>query len=137
MRLRRRNLSPEPGLFGGENFDTADDDYYIRLCKAEDVPAVATALEASPEDEFRKRHAATFDGSFDDDEEDEIPDGPWGDFEEVRLFFRKAANAGKTIIFTVALQAAHVLSRPSGDRPAERLCRPGHGGTAQADRGPV
>ena len=94
-------------VLGGKQL-SADTDWIISYLTADEVKQVAVAVTAIDEPEFRRRYFALkkkflwFDRT-----EYEGPIGEedfaysWSNFEEMRLFFSKAAAAHRAIVFSV------------------------------------
>jgi hypothetical protein len=77
------------------------DDYVVAHVLAAEVPAVAVALAAVVETEMRERYLRIDAASYQGVIEDEDFDYTWHYFQEVRDFYRRAAAAGRSVIFTV------------------------------------
>lgn len=77
------------------------DDYFVSYVPHPQAAAVADAMEAFSRDRFdaawSRLGSTDYSGSRDDDDREYT----WAYLEELKLFWRKAANAGRSVIFTV------------------------------------
>jgi uncharacterized protein DUF1877 len=81
-------------LYEGEN-------YIIALVQPHEVKDVASALAAIDQDWMRARYSALASTDYAMFVSEDDFDYTWGWFQELRAFYQKAANAGRTVIFTV------------------------------------
>ncbi|XVU20799.1 DUF1877 family protein [Actinoplanes sp. CA-054009] len=101
LRLGRRTGEPlELALLGGGHHHEGGD-YIVAHVLAGQVPAVAAALEAVDQGWLRERYdridPAGYQGVLDDDDFAYT----WAHLTDVRDFYRRAAAAGRSVIFTV------------------------------------
>ncbi|GAA2398374.1 hypothetical protein GCM10010191_01370 [Actinomadura vinacea] len=89
-----------PVILGGRDLYEGED-YFVAYVTAEEVRALAQALPSLDRERFSRRYFAM--------DVDEYP-GPhgerdfaytWENFEDVREFFARAAEAGRAVVFTV------------------------------------
>jgi hypothetical protein len=96
----RRLSQLDMAVLGGGHHHEGDD-YIVAHVLAAEVAQVAAALDAVDETWMRQRYdridAASYQGSL----SDEGFDYTWYWFRQVRDFYRKAALAGRAVIFTV------------------------------------
>jgi len=78
-----------------------DDDYVVAYVPPNEVKDVAAALAALTEAEFRKRYDAIDPDEYDGAHGSEDFEFTWGAFVDVRELYRKAAEAGRSVVFTV------------------------------------
>jgi hypothetical protein len=86
-------------VLGGELL-YAEDDYIMSLKTPEQVQAIATALEALTEPEFRKRYDRIDRKSYDGEIGDEDFEYTWEWFQGVRDLYRRAAAEKRHVLFT-------------------------------------
>lgn len=77
------------------------DDYIVSFVDAPDVNSVADAIEPITEEDFRKRYNAIDPEGYGVPLSDEDFEYTWAYFTELQAFFRKAANANRSVLFTV------------------------------------
>ena len=78
----------------------SEDDYIMSLKTPEQVQAIATALEALTESEFRKRYDRIDSKSYDGEIGDEDFEYTWEWFQGVRDLYRRAAAEKRYVLFT-------------------------------------
>jgi hypothetical protein len=76
------------------------------LVSAVEVEAVARALEALTEDDFRDRYAACLDGEPDGETEELDLLYAWGWFQRLRAHYGAAASAGDAVLFAAQVWPA-------------------------------
>ena len=86
-------------VLGGELLYT-DDDYIMSLKTPEQVQAVAAALEALTETDFRARYDRIDVGSYDGEVGDEDFEYTWSWLQGVRELFTRAAAEKRYVLFT-------------------------------------
>jgi hypothetical protein len=86
-------------VLGGELLYT-EDDYIMSLKTPEQVQAIATALEALTEPEFRERYDRIDRKSYDGEIGDEDFEYTWEWFQGVRDLYRRAAAEKRHVLFT-------------------------------------
>jgi hypothetical protein len=74
--------------------------YIIRLIEPRHLPAIAAALATIDEAEFRTRFD-TYCRPADDDFDDDHLEYAWDWFQAVSKFFKKVANQGRAVVFSV------------------------------------
>jgi hypothetical protein len=87
-------------VLGGKHlYDGAD--YVVSYVPPNEVKDVAAALAPITEADFRKRYDAIDPDDYDGSHGQEDFDFTWGAFVDVRALFKKAADAGRSVVFTV------------------------------------
>lgn len=81
-------------LYGG-------DDYVVSYVAPNEVKDVASALASMTQEEFRKRYDAIDPDDYDGPHGEEDFEFTWGALVDVRALFKKAADAGRSVVFTV------------------------------------
>jgi hypothetical protein len=77
-----------------------ESDYIVVLKTPDKVRDVAAALPALSKDEFRRRYFAIPPDSYGFPLSDEDFEYTWGNFEDVRIFWLRAASEGRYVLFT-------------------------------------
>ena len=96
-----RRLSPlDMAVLGGAHHHEGDD-YVVAHVLVDEVARVAAALEAVDETSMRQRYDRIDAASYQGELSDEDFNYTWYWFTQVRDFYRKAAIAGRAVIFTV------------------------------------
>jgi hypothetical protein len=88
-------------FFGARTLNT-DDDYFVVLATPEEVRAVAIELEKVTEAWLRGRYFELPFPDYQGEKSGEDWDYTWGNFEGMPQFYRRAADAGKHVVFTVS-----------------------------------
>jgi len=101
LRLGRHDDDPlELAVLGGGHY-YAGDDYVVAHVLADQVAGVAAALERVDEGWLRRR----YDAIDPDDYQGELGDDDfaytWAYLQDVREFYRRAAEGGRSVVFTV------------------------------------
>ncbi len=78
-----------------------EDDYIISFVDEEKVKAVANALDIFTEVNFREKYDAIDASDYGMELSDEDFEYTWENFQDLRTFYRKAASADRSVIFTV------------------------------------
>ncbi len=78
-----------------------EDDYIISFVDKEKVKAVAGALDTFTETYFREKYDAIDASDYGMELSDEDFEYTWENFQDLRAFYRKAASADRSVIFTV------------------------------------
>jgi hypothetical protein len=78
-------------------------DTFAGLLPADEVPAVAEAVEAVDESWLRARFAALSDTDYDGPADEDDFGYTWDALLELRRFLRRAAENGSAIVFTVSV----------------------------------
>ena len=89
-------------ILGGDQLHKGDD-YVVGLLPPAQVREVADALADVDRDRLRAGYDQIDAGDYDNDVGDEDFDYTWAGFDGLPAFFRRAADAGLTVIFTVAV----------------------------------
>ncbi len=79
----------------------SDDDYVMTLKTPEEVRAISTALEGITREDFRQRYDRIDPQEYGQELDDSDFDYTWHWFENVRGLYRRAATAGRAVLFTV------------------------------------
>lgn len=87
-------------VLGGKHL-TDGDDYVVSYVAPNEVKDVAAALAPMTPEEFRKRYDAIDPDEYDGALGQEDFDFTWGALVDVRGLFKKAADAGRSVVFTV------------------------------------
>ena len=87
-------------VLGGKHLYDGED-YVVSYVEPKEVKDVAAALAGVTEAEFRKRYDAIDPDEYDGPHGDEDFKFTWGAFVDVRALFKKAADAGRSVVFTV------------------------------------
>jgi hypothetical protein len=87
-------------ILGGRQLHEGDD-YIVAYLTAEDVRDVAAAIGDIDEGRMRRRYDTLSTTDYGDYVSDEDFEYTWSYFEGVQSFFRKAAESGRAVIFTV------------------------------------
>ncbi|MEU4620474.1 YfbM family protein [Actinoplanes sp. NPDC023801] len=97
-------LDPDGGEFplshavvGGRHLH---DEYYVVHVSAAETRAVSDALQAVDRTWLRHRFDAIDDPDYDGAGDDDDFDYTWDNFADVRDFYRRAATAGRSVLFT-------------------------------------
>jgi len=77
------------------------EDYVVAHIRADDVVAVAAALNAVDEEWLRERYDRIDADDYQGVPDDEDFDYTWYYLQQVREFYNRAAAAGRSVIFTV------------------------------------
>jgi hypothetical protein len=88
-------------ILGGRQLMAGEQDFTISYVSAGQVRDVAGALEVIEENWFRERYYALAQTDYYGPVDEEDLNLTWADFEDTREFYRKAAEAGLSVIFTV------------------------------------
>ncbi|GAA2388938.1 YfbM family protein [Dactylosporangium salmoneum] len=86
-------------LGGGHHYE--GEEYVVAHVLADQVPAVAEALDSVDEAWLRERYDVIDPDDYQGVLEDEDFEYTWHYLQEVRDFYKKAAAAGRSVIFTV------------------------------------
>ncbi len=78
-----------------------EDDYIISFVDKKKVKSVANAIEKFTEVDFRKKYDAIDASDYGMELSNEDFEYTWENFQDLRAFYRKAANADRSVIFTV------------------------------------
>ncbi|MFF5081496.1 DUF1877 family protein [Actinoplanes sp. NPDC000266] len=97
---RRTGEALELALLGGGHHHEGED-YIVAHVLADQVPAVAAALETVSEAWLRERYDRIDAGDYQGVLGDEDFQYTWQYLTEVRDFYKRAAGAGRSVIFTV------------------------------------
>jgi hypothetical protein len=87
-------------VLGGKHLYDGDD-YVVSYVAPNEVKDVAAALAVITEADFRKRYDAIDADEYDGAHGQEDFDFTWRAFVDVRALFKKAADAGRSVVFTV------------------------------------
>lgn len=87
-------------VLGGKHLLAGEDDVVAYVAPNE-VKDVASALAPITEQEFRKRYDAIDPDDYDGPHGEEDFKSTWESFVAVRKLYRKAAEAGRSVVFTV------------------------------------
>jgi hypothetical protein len=87
-------------ILGGRQL-YSDNDYFISYVSREQVGAVADALEAFTRNRFDQAYSQLYATDYDGPINDDDREYTWSNLEDLKPFWRKAANAGRAVIFTV------------------------------------
>ena len=89
-------------VFGSQPLmELEDTDTFASLLPADEVAAVADALEAVDRDRLRTRYDALGATDYDGELDDEDFEYTWANVVEFRPFPRRAADVGAAVVFTV------------------------------------
>jgi hypothetical protein len=86
-------------LGGGHHYD--GDDYVVAHVRAADVAGVSAALDEIDQEWLRARYDAIDPDDYPDALNDQDFEYTWNYLQDVRTFYRNAAEAGRSVIFTV------------------------------------
>ena len=101
LRLGRHGGGPlELAVLGGGHHHEGED-YIVAHVLADQVPAVAEALEPVTEAWLQERYGAIDPDDYQGVLDDEDFQYTWQYLQEVRDFYKRAAAAGRSVIFTV------------------------------------
>lgn len=87
-------------VLGGESI-YGDDDYVMSLKTPEQVAQAAVALERVEEHEFRRRYFSIDPAEYEGELSEQDFAYTWEWFQEVRQFWKRAADEGRYVLFTV------------------------------------
>lgn len=87
-------------VLGGKHLYDGDD-YVVSYVAPNEVKDVASALASMTEEEFRKRYDAIDPDDYDGPQGPEDFESTWSWFLGVRELYKKAAAAGRSVVFTV------------------------------------
>ena len=87
-------------VLGGKHLYDGDD-YVVSYVAPNEVKDVASALAPMTEGDLRKRYDAIDPDEYDGPHGQEDFEFTWGAFVDVRALFKKAADAGRSVVFTV------------------------------------
>lgn len=87
-------------VLGGRHLYDGDD-YVVSYVDAKDVKAVAAALAPLTREAFRARYDAIDPDDYDGELGDEDFKATWERFAAVRDLYKRAADAGRSVVFTV------------------------------------
>lgn len=87
-------------ILGGAPLIEGDYPYIISFKRAEEVQAIANALDGVTKDAMRASHDAIDPVDYGSDLGDDHWDYTWHWFEQVRDFYKRAAAANRAVIFT-------------------------------------
>jgi len=87
-------------VLGGKHLYNGDD-YVVAYVAPNEVKDVAAALSTLSEKDLRSRYDAIDADDYDGEHGEEDFKATWGHFLGVREFYKKAATAGRSVVFTV------------------------------------
>ena len=87
-------------VLGGKHLYDGED-YVVSYVAPNEVKDVAAALAPITEEEFRKRYEAIDPDEYDGEHGPEDFQYTWDCFRDVRELYKKAAGAGRSVVFTV------------------------------------
>lgn len=87
-------------ILGGKHLYDGDD-YVVAYVAPNEVKDVAAALAPLSEKDLRKRYDAIDPDDYDGEYGDKDFEYTWGNFLTLREFYKKAAAAGRSVVFTV------------------------------------
>lgn len=87
-------------ILGGKHLYDGDD-YVVAYVAPHEVRDVAAALAPLGQAELRKRYDAIDPDEYDGEQGEEDFKYTWENFQDLRAFYKKAAEAGRAVVFTV------------------------------------